>query len=135
MANHSETEINAITECIIGCCMDVHREIGPGLLESIYEECLGLAFQEAGLSFERQGAIPVVFRNHTIEQAFRFDFRVQGQVIVEVKAVETLHPVHKAQVINYLRLTGNPVGLLVNFNVPLLKQGLHRVINPQRKII
>lgn len=121
--------INLLTERIIGCCIEVHREIGPGLLESIYEECLWIALKQAGLRAERQGSIPITFRGVVLANAFRFDLLVEGQVLVELKSVEAVLPVHKAQVISYLRLCGFRVGLLVNFNVPTLRQGLHRLVS------
>lgn len=119
--------INDISEAIIGAAISVHREIGPGLLESAYEECLAIALSEAGVEFTRQGTIPVRFRGREITPGFRYDLLVENTVIVEVKAVEAVLKVHKAQVLTYLRMTGLPVGLILNFHVPLLRDGIHRL--------
>ena len=120
-------DINALTEAIIGSAIAVHREVGPGLLESAYEECLAIALTDSGLSFSRQGVIPLRFRGREITPGFRYDLLVEGRVIVEVKAVESVLRVHKAQVITYLRMTNVPVGLILNFNVPALREGLFRL--------
>jgi GxxExxY protein len=122
---------NGLTGSIIGCAMTVHRELGPGLLESVYDECLALLLSEAGHEVERQGCVPVVFRDRHLDHGFRFDLLVAKRVLVEVKAVEQLLPIHKAQVITYLKLTRLDVGLLINFNVPVLAHGVHRLINPR----
>jgi len=118
----SEAErLNRLTARIIGVCIDVHSELGPGLLESVYEECLCLALDAASIGYVRQGSVPVVFRGRAIDQGFRFDLLVEREVIVEIKAVEQIMSIHKAQVLTYLKLTGVPLGLLVNFHVPVLK--------------
>ncbi len=122
--------INMITKRIIGCCIDVHRELGPGLLESVYEECLGIALAQAGLKFERQRELPVHFRGQVLQQTFRFDLFVESKVVVEVKAVDSIKPVHKAQVITYLKLVPAPIGLLCNFNSHQMVSGIHRLIHP-----
>jgi len=119
--------INQLTERIIGLAISVHRELGPGLLESAYEECLAIALKEDGLAFERQGIIPVRFRGHEITPGFRFDLLVERQVILEVKAVEAVLRIHKAQVLTYLRMSGVSVGLLLNFNSSVLRDGIHRL--------
>lgn len=120
-------DINAISEAIIGAAIAVHREIGPGLLESAYEECLTIALSDAGIDFSRQGTIPVRFRGREITPGFRYDLLVAETVIVEVKAVESVLRVHKAQVLTYLRMTGLPLGLILNFHVPLLRDGIYRL--------
>ncbi len=120
-------DINALTEAIIGAAIAVHREVGPGLLESAYEECLAIALADAGMSFHRQGVIPIRFRGREITPGFRYDLFVEGRVIVEVKAVETVLRVHKAQVITYLRMMDIPIGLIFNFNVPVLREGIVRL--------
>ncbi len=125
------TDINALTEAILGAAIAVHREVGPGLLESAYEECLAIALTDAGLSFSRQGIIPVRFRGRDITPGFRYDLLVEKTVIVEVKAVEAVLKVHKAQVLTYLRMTGLPVGLLLNFHAPVLRDGIVRIVHSQ----
>jgi GxxExxY protein len=123
-------EINNLTKKIIGCCIEVHRELGPGLLESVYEECLGIALSQAGILIERQRELPVHFRGQQLQQSFRFDLLVESVVVVEIKAVDVIKPVHKAQVITYLKLIPAPIGLLCNFNSHHMISGIHRLINP-----
>ena len=122
--------LNRITDIVIGCCIEVHQELGPGLLESIYEECLEIALRDAGLSCDRQGEVPVSFRGQILRLCYRYDMRVEGCVLLEIKAVEAILGVHQAQVLTYLKLTGLPIGLLCNFNVRLMKDGIRRLINP-----
>jgi GxxExxY protein len=119
--------INQLTERIIGAAISVHRELGPGLLESAYEECLAITLADEGLAFERQGVIPVRFRGHEVTPGFRFDLLVEKQVILEVKAVEVVLKIHKAQVLTHLRMTSLPVGLILNFNSAVLRDGIHRL--------
>ena len=123
----AETEKIATT--VVDAAYVVHRELGPGLLESVYEECLAAELETHRLSFLRQVAAPVRFRGRIIEMAFRADLVVEESILLELKAVESLLPVHKAQVITYLKLLRLPVGFLVNFNVGLFRDGIHRVIN------
>jgi GxxExxY protein len=122
--------IDALTETIIGAAIEVHRTLGPGLLESVYLACLlhGLALR--GLHCRAEVAIPVEFKGVKLDCGYRLDLLVEDTIVVELKAVEKLLPVHQAQVITYLKLTGKPVGLLINFNVPLLKEGIKRLYNP-----
>ena len=120
---------NEVTEKIIGGCIDIHRAIGPGLLESAYEECLCFELSAKGLTFERQKPVPVVYKSVRLDCGYRLDLVVEDCVVVELKAVEILLPVHDAQVLTYLKLTGLPIGLLINFNVPVLKQGVKRIVN------
>jgi len=120
---------NDITQAIIGAAMDVHRELGPGLLESAYEACLAYELIQRGFKVERQKELPVKYRNVTLDCGYRMDLLVEDKVVVEVKAIEPLHPVHKAQLLSYLRLSGHKVGLLINFNVTVLKTGIRRVVN------
>lgn len=122
-------ELNALTGQIVGAAIEVHKALGPGLLESAYEACLAFELNERGLTVERQKAIPLVYKGVEVECAYRLDLLVNGLVIVEVKAVEELVPIHEMQVLSYLRLTSCPIGLLVNFNVPVLKNGIRRIIN------
>lgn len=118
----------AVTERIIGCAIEVHRHTGPGLLESVYEACLAREFKAAHLEFDRQVALPIVYKNEPLDCAFRIDFVIERSVLVEVKSVEQTLEVHKAQVITYLRLSGLPVGLVINFNVPVLRSGVRRLL-------
>jgi len=121
-------DVNRVTERIIGAAIEVHRHLGPGLLESTYETCLAYELQTAGLKVERQKSLPLIYKSITIDQGYRLDLLVEKQVIVELKAVEKLMPVHEAQLLSYLKLSGCKVGLLINFNVKLLKYGVKRFI-------
>lgn len=118
---------NAITERIIKCAITVHRELGPGLLESVYEEAMDIEFQLEGLLAERQRKIPVLYRGRTIGE-YKPDMIVNDLVIVEIKSVERFDPVFEAQVLTYLKITGKRVGLLINFNSRLVKDGIKRFI-------
>jgi GxxExxY protein len=123
------TNLNGITEKIIGAAMDVHRVLGPGLLESAYEACLAFELTKRGLRFEQQKPIPLVYEQVKLECGYRIDFFVEGSVVVEVKSVECLAPIHQAQVLSYLKLSGSRVALLINFNVTVLKDGIRRYVN------
>jgi len=114
---------------VIGAALEVHRQLGPGLLESAYEACLFKELVDRGLTVSRQVALPVHYKGTTVEVGYRLDLVVEGEVVVELKAVESLQPIHQAQLITYLKLSGYPIGLLINFNVPLLKDGLRRLVN------
>ena len=131
IAENAEMEeiINSITSSIIGAAINVHRELGPGLLESTYEACLVHELAQEGIEVERQKALPVVYRGVRLDCGYRIDLLVQGQVVVEVKAVDRLKPIHRAQVLSYLKLSGCKVGLLINFNVKMLKDGVCRLVN------
>ena len=118
-----------LTDRIIGAAIAVHRALGPGLLESAYEACLVFELMARQLRVERQVALPIVYRGNRIDCGYRLDLVVEGVVIVELKAVERLLPLHDAQVLTYLKLSGLRVGLLLNFNVPLLKDGVRRLIH------
>jgi GxxExxY protein len=121
--------LNQISEIIIGAAIRVHRALGPGLLESVYLACLVYELAAEGLKIETQRALPVVYRGVRLECGFRADVVVEGSVIVEVKSIERLAPVHEAQMITYLRLSGCPLGLVLNFNTKLMKDGINRVVN------
>jgi len=123
---------NRITSSIIGSSIRVHRATGPGLLESAYFPCLVLELQEAGLSIALQHPIPLIYRGINLEAGYRADMLVDDTVLVELKSVESLGPIHTAQMLTYLKLSGKPVGLLINFNVPVLKDGVKRILNPGR---
>ena len=118
-----------MTDEIIGSAIEVHRSLGPGLLESAYETCLAYELGERGFNVERQKSLPVIYREVKLEAGYRLDLLVNGSVIVEVKAVERLLPIHDAQLISYLGLSGCSLGLLINFNVKLLKHGIRRLVN------
>lgn len=120
---------NELTERIIGAAIDVHKALGPGLLESAYEVCLAFELAEQELRVESQKAIPVTYKGLEIDAGYRIDLLVEQSVVVEIKAVERLLPIHEAQLISYLKLGDYPLGLLVNFNVRLLKQGIRRFAN------
>ena len=120
----------AVTEGIIGAAIEVHRALGPGLLESIYEECLAEELSLRRLPYERQRAVPLIYKGRCLGTDLRVDLLVGDEVVVELKAVEKIVPIHAAQVVTYLRLTQKPYGLLINFNVPLLKEGIRRFLNP-----
>ena len=120
-------QLNQLTEQIIGCAMTVHTRLGPGLLESAYQKCLEYELLKAGLQVEYEKPIPLVYDSLKLECGYRIDLLVQGQVIVEVKAKETFHPVDYAQLLSYLRLSDLQVGLLINFHSVRLKDGIKRV--------
>ena len=120
---------NQITESIIGCAINVHRRLGPGLLESVYEECISYELDKARMFFERQKIMPIIYDEIKLDTGYRLDLLVENRVVVELKAVETLTDVHLAQVMTYLKLSNCRFGLLINFNVTMLKNGLKRVVN------
>lgn len=113
----------------VDAMIEVHRELGPGLLESSYEHCLLFELTERGLKVERQVALPLRYKKVTLEAGYRIDIWVERKLIIEVKSVETLHPIHLAQIITYRKLTDNRLGLLVNFNEKLVSKGIRRVAN------
>ena len=117
-----------LTERVIGLAMDVHRALGPGLLESTYEECLCFELKSEALGFVRQVPLPVTYKNVKIACGYRIDIVVEGAVLLELKAVERLIPIYEAQMITYLRLSRMKAGLLLNFNVAVLKDGLRRFV-------
>ena len=121
-------QLNNLTEKIMGAAIEVHRHLGPGLLESTYEICLEYELKEAGLSVERQKSLPLIYKKIKLSQGYRLDLLVERQVIVELKTVEKLTSVHSAQLLSYLKLSGCKVGLLINFNVKLLKHGIRRFV-------
>ena len=126
----AETQsFNELTERVIGACSEIHRALGPGLLESAYEECLSYELSIAGSSFERQKPLPVHYKNVQLDCGYRLDLVVEGKIIIELKAVESLLPIHEAQLLTYLKLSGLTLGLLINFNVAMLKQGIKRIVN------
>ncbi len=121
-------ENDPLTKKIIGFAIGVHRHLGPGLLESAYEECLCYEIEQGGLSFRRQVALPIVYKAVRLDCGYRMDIVVQDQVIVELKTIERLLPIHEAQMLTYLKLSGIRIGLLLNFNTPVLKDGIRRML-------
>lgn len=116
--------IDKLTFDVLGCAIEVHKELGPGLLESVYEKCLAHLLKEKGFKVERQQSVPLVFRGLEIDCDLRYDFLINDTVVVELKAVEVLLPVHEAQLLTYLKLLGKPKGILINFNcVNIFKEG------------
>lgn len=120
---------NDLSQIIIGCAIKVHTALGPGLLESAYEECMYYEMIKAGMRVEKQKPLPLVYENVRLEIGYRVDLIVENTVIIEVKAVEALNDVHLAQVLTYLKLSNNKLGLLINFNVARVKDGIRRVVN------
>ena len=121
------TDINQITGAIIGAAIEVHKTLGPGLFESIYEECLGIELSNREMLFNRHKEIKVEYKGFKLESLYRIDILVDDLVIVELKACEKLLLIHEAQLLTYLKLTGLEVGLLINFNVSVLKEGIKRI--------
>jgi GxxExxY protein len=122
--------IDELTELVIGCAIAVHRALGPGLLESVYRDCLVIELTLAGVRVSVEHRVPIKYRGQPVRDDLRVDLLVDGRLIVEVKAVDRLHPVHQSQVITYLKLTGCPAGLLLNFNASSLRAGLKRLDHP-----
>lgn len=128
-----ETALNRISEQVIGGAIEVHRALGPGLLESVYHECLAIEMSDRGLACISQARVPVVYKGRTVSQDLKIDLLVESAVIVELKSVEDLFAVHQAQVLTYLKMTGLPLGLLINFNVSLLRNGVRRFVGDAAK--
>jgi GxxExxY protein len=121
-------EKDALTDQVIGFAIEVHRHLGPGLLESTYEECLCYELDENGIRFKRQVPLPVVYKSVRLDCGYRIDIVVENRLILELKAAERLLPIHEAQVLTYMRLSGVRTGLLLNFNTPVLKDGIRRLM-------
>jgi len=121
-------ENDALTEKIIGFAIEVHRRLGPGLLESAYEECLCYELKENGIPFRRQVPLPVVYKGARLDCGYRLDILIEDHAILELKTVERLMPIHEAQMLTYLKLSGIRIGLLMNFNTAVLKDGLRRIL-------
>lgn len=124
------TPINELTELIIACAIAVHDALGPGLLESIYQDCLRIELMSRGLTVECERRVPIVYKGQRVRDDLRIDLIVNGRVIIEIKAVDRLHPVFQAQVISYLKLTGCEAGLLLNFNALSIRAGMKRLDHP-----
>jgi GxxExxY protein len=126
---HRSLRVNDITRRVIGAAMKVHSELGPGLLESSYEACLAYELEKAGLQAPTQVGLPVLYDSVKLDLGYRIDVLVEDTVILEIKSVEAICPVHEAQLLSYLKLSGKHVGLLINFNVVHLKDGIKRMVN------
>ena len=121
-------DINELTSSIIGCAIEVHKELGPGLLESVYKECLFFELKQAGFQVEKEVSVPILYKGHKLSSGFRIDLLVENRVIIELKAVTEVHPIYEAQTLTYLKLKKAEIGLLINFNEKMLKDGIQRVI-------
>jgi GxxExxY protein len=121
-------EINEITEAVIGAAIEVHRHLGPGLLESVYQICLAKELTLRNIPFEQEKSLIIEYKGIHLDGGYRLDFLVDQLVVIELKAVDTLLPIHDAQLLTYLKLTGCKTGLLINFNVPILKFGIKRMV-------
>lgn len=120
---------NELSSKIISAAIEVHRHLGPGLLESAYEECLCYELQITGLAFDRQKNLPIIYKDKSLECGYRLDIVVENCVILELKSVNQIEPIHQAQLLTYLKLTGLHLGLIINFNTPILIKGIKRSIN------
>jgi GxxExxY protein len=124
----AQRENDLLTERVIGFAIEVHRQLGPGLLESAYEECLCYELTQGGISFRRQVPLPVVYKSMRLDCGYRIDVVVEEQTVLELKTVERLMPIHEAQILTYLKLSGLHTGLLLNFNSAVLKDGMRRIM-------
>jgi GxxExxY protein len=132
MAMSSDRRQDQLSEHVIGFAIEVHRSLGPGLLEAVYEECLCMEMKRAAIDFRRQVVLPVSYKGVRLSCGYRLDLVVEGRMVVEIKAIEKLMPVHEAQLLTYMRLGNIPVGLLLNFNSATLKDGIRRLeLSPQ----
>ena len=122
-------DINELTGSVIGAAIEVHKALGPGLLESVYEECLCRELNLSGIPYQRQKEIPIEYKGSKLDCGYRIDILVAEALILEIKACESLQRIHEAQLLTYLKLTGLKVGLVINFNVPVLKEGIKRISN------
>jgi GxxExxY protein len=125
----NKEEINKLSGIILDSAIEVHRNLGPGLLESVYEVCLCKVLDSRGINFKRQVSLPVVYKGEELNADFRIDILVENEIIIELKAVETMIPVYEAQLLTYLKLSNRRLGLLINFNVPKLIDGYKRMLN------
>ena len=122
-------EENDLATDIIGAAIEVHRALGPGMLESTYQQCLARELDLLGISYTKELPVTLEYKGVQVEQAYRLDFVVNDLIVVELKSVHAIEPVHKAQLLTYLKWSGKRLGLLMNFNVPVLRSGIHRVVN------
>lgn len=121
-------KFDSLSNIVLSCAIDVHKYLGPGLLESTYEHCLAFELTDKGIPFKRQYPFPVVYKDNKIECGYRIDLLLDDQLIVELKSVESLLPIHEAQILTYMKLSGIKTGLLINFNIKLLKNGIRRFV-------
>jgi len=128
----TDADVERLTEKIIGCAIEVHRTLGAGLLESVYTQCMGIELRNAQLRFESERRLELMYKGAPVSSDLRLDLLVEGVVVVELKAVDCIHPIYLSQVITYLKLTGCPAGLLLNFNVTSLRAGVRRLNHPNR---
>lgn len=135
MAIYSRSHINRITEAIIGSAIDVHRHLGPGLFESAYQACVAYELRSRGVRLRTDVTLPLTYKGLEIDSAYEIDLWVEDLVVVELKCVREFAPVHEAQTLTYVKLTGAPIGLLFNFYASLLKDGIKRIINPEHEVI
>ena len=125
----NKEEYNKLSSIILDCSIEVHRNLGPGLLESVYEYCLKFELEQRKISVQSQVELPLIYKKQKLEKIFKIDLLVGNEIVVELKTVEKLLPIHKAQLISYLKLSNNKLGLLINFNEVLLKNGFKRFVN------
>lgn len=128
-----EKDLEYLAATVVDCAFNLHQGLGPGLLESVYEALLASMLCERGIAVKRQKSVPILFKGVSLKEGFRIDLLVDDKLIIEIKSVETLHPVHYKQLLTYLRLMNFPLGLLVNFGAPTIKEGLKRVVNKYRR--
>jgi GxxExxY protein len=126
---HPSKDTNKLTGEVIGAAIEVHKTLGPGLLESAYEECLCHELELRGIHYERQKELPIEYKGVKLDCGYRLDIVVEESLILELKACERLEPIHEAQLLTYLKMTGIEVGLLINFNIPILRDGIRRLVN------
>jgi GxxExxY protein len=126
-------DINQLSSKIIGAAIEVHKIVGPGLLESTYEVCLCYELDRRGLFFERQKPLPSVYKGKKLDCGYRLDVVVENSIILELKSCEQIEPIHKAQLLTYLKLSGLKLGLLLNFNIPIMRDGIVRIVNGLRE--
>ena len=126
-------EINKLSNRIIGAAIEVHKSLGPGLLESAYEECLCHELNLQSIAFQRQKALPIIYKEKSLDLGYRLDIVVENKIILELKSCDAVEPIHKAQLLTYLRLSGLKLGLILNFNVPVMRCGIFRVVNELRE--
>lgn len=123
-----------LTHTIIASAIEVHKNMGPGLLKAVYSNCMSLEFEFRGLGFQREVEVPLFYKKRQVDRFLRLDFLVENQIVLELKSLEKVLPVHEAQLLSYLKLTNKQVGLLINFNVPLLKDGIYRRVLSEGRI-
>jgi GxxExxY protein len=124
----AEGDRDPLSHLVIGLCIEVHKQLGPGLLESAYDECVAWELTNAGLEFVRQKPLPVIYKGVTLDLGYRLDIVIQDKLVIELKAIERILPIHQAQLLTYLKLSGIRTGLLINFCVPTLKDGIMRLV-------